>query len=135
MTKNPVALCQYEMPSGRQCRQIALKSEQVCRHHVRLFRRSAAEMLHEEAMDRLAAHLHSLDTPTLLRTLHQSLGSIDRRIRNLPATHLTLGIVLERLDPTSPNPHEQDPHKSVETPADSINWDNHFFEKRAGSTN
>lgn len=93
----PADLCQYDLPNGNLCRQVALKGEQVCRHHRRLFRHSEAEMLHDEAMDRLAAQLRSLDLFGLLRALQTKLNRIQSVVRADPEARLALNIALERL--------------------------------------
>ena len=46
----PTRLCAHDLPSGKPCRQVALKGEPGCRHHMRLFRHVEAELMHEEAM-------------------------------------------------------------------------------------
>lgn len=92
-----VRLCQFDLPSGQTCRQIALKDEQLCRHHMRLFRESEAEMLREEAMERLAAKLASLALPDLLYALYGKLSRIRTTVRSHPEAQLALEITLHRL--------------------------------------
>lgn len=93
----PVHLCQYDLPSGRLCRQIALKQESACRHHMRLFRHAEAETMHIEAMERLQTKLAALELPDLLRALRYKLSRLHSAVRPDPETRLTLDVTLERL--------------------------------------
>lgn len=90
-------LCQFDLPSGRTCRQIALKDEQLCRHHMCLFRESETEMLREEAMEQLALQLSALDLPELLHALCGKLSRIRTNVRSVPEAQLALNITLQRL--------------------------------------
>jgi hypothetical protein len=90
-------LCQYDLPNGKLCRQIALRDVQVCRHHMRLFRHDEAKMIHDEAMERLASRLESLPLHRVLRVLETYLKQARRAVRGLPEAQLTLDIALRRL--------------------------------------
>jgi hypothetical protein len=90
-------LCAYEFPNGKLCRQVALKDEQGCRHHMRPFRHGMYEITHEEAMDRLQQKLNALDLPALLRALQAKLNNIQTTVRSHPEAQLTLNITLDRL--------------------------------------
>ncbi|MGC2162700.1 MAG: hypothetical protein WA634_12375 [Silvibacterium sp.] len=97
------SLCQFDLPSGKLCRQIALKGEYVCRHHMRLFRQSESEMIRQEAMDDLAERLSAMDLPELLRTLQRQFKRMQRNHRSVSAslseeTQLTLAITLQRIE-------------------------------------
>jgi len=97
------SLCQYDLPSGKLCRQIALKGEQICRHHMRLFRHSESEMIRQEALDDLAERLSAMHLPELLRTLQRQCRRMQRNHRAVSAslseeTQLTLAITLQRIE-------------------------------------
>ena len=92
-----VRLCAHDLPSGKPCRQVALKGEPGCRHHMRLFRHVEAELMHEEAMARLEAKLNALDLTDLLRALQLKLGRLQSAVRPDPEARLTLSVALERL--------------------------------------
>lgn len=97
MMSKPASLCQYDMPNGKLCRQIALKGEQVCRHHMRLFRHGMYEITHQEAMERLEAKLNNLDLSDLLSALQFKLGRLQSAVRADPEAQLTLRVALEHL--------------------------------------
>lgn len=90
-------LCQYQLPTGKACRQIALSGEQLCRHHRRLFRHSEAEACQEKAMERLAGELLALDLPGLLYLLYRKLNSIRTTLRSHHEAQLALAIAFQRL--------------------------------------
>ena len=90
-------LYRHQLPSGQTCRQITLKGEYFCRHHRRLFHKSENEMIHEEAMERLAAELQSLDLPDLLHALYGKLTRLRSTVRANPEAQLALTITLERM--------------------------------------
>lgn len=90
-------LCQHDLPSGKLCRQIALKDEQGCRHHMRLFRRAGQECSREEAEQKFTARLNQMDLPELLITLERKLNRIQR---TMPAYHdarIALRVTIDRL--------------------------------------
>ena len=93
----PARLCQYDMPNGKLCRQVALKGEQVCRHHMRLFRHDMYEITHREAMERLEAKLNNLDLLDLLSALQYKLTRLQSTVRADPEAQLTLRVALEHL--------------------------------------
>ena len=93
----PTRLCQYDMPNGKLCRQVALKGEQVCRHHMRLFRHGMYEITHREAMERLEAKLNNLDLSDLLSALQYKLARLQSAVRHDPEAQLTLRVALEHL--------------------------------------
>jgi hypothetical protein len=93
----PNELCRYQLPNGETCRQITLKGEHLCRHHHRLNRHSETEMAQQEAMERLAASLVSLELPDLLRALYGKLSRIRTTVRSHPEAQLALEITLHRL--------------------------------------
>jgi hypothetical protein len=90
-------LCRYDLPNGKTCRQITLRGEQLCRHHMRLFREDETEMVREKAMERLAANLVSLELPALLYALYGKLSRIRTTVRSHPEAQLALEITLHRL--------------------------------------
>jgi hypothetical protein len=93
----PNQLCRYQLPNGQICRQITLKGEDLCRHHHRLNRHSETEIARQEAMERLAAILMSLELPDLLRALYGKLSRIRTTVRSHPEAQLALEITLHRL--------------------------------------
>jgi hypothetical protein len=104
-------LCQYDLPNGKLCRQIALKNEQLCRHHRRLHRHSDAQNRHMEAMEILAARLESLPLPELLLALQAHLNRVHRAVRGVPEARLNLDIALRRLEEENTAASGQlDPH-------------------------
>lgn len=128
----PADLCCYQLPSGKRCRQITLKQEQFCRHHRRLFRQSESEMALQEAMQRLAGKLLSLDLPDLLETLYATLARVSSTVRTIPEAQLALGITMERLRTellfTAPEPSPT-PVNFPENPMESMNQDGGKFLK------
>lgn len=90
-------LCAEQLSSGRTCRQLALQHEYVCRHHMSPYRHGTYDCAHQEAMERLAATLASMDMPQLLRTLRARLNRIERLVRHNPEASLALSIALKRL--------------------------------------
>lgn len=96
-TAKTADLCSYQLPSGKPCRQITLKDEQLCRHHRRLFHQSEAEMALQQSMERLAIKLSSLPTPDLLEALYRKLCYVHSTVRAVPEAQLALGITMERL--------------------------------------
>jgi len=118
-------LCKYDLPNGKLCRQIALKNEQLCRHHSRLFRHSEAQVIHDHAMECLAADLESLPLPCLLRVLHSYLNRIQRAVRGLPEAQVALNIALRRLAEEGFSPSQFDQaaaRELLETLTKSMNW-------------
>ena len=93
----PARLCAFDLPSGKPCRQVTLKGEQVCRHHVRNFRRIDGDNLHDEAMERLAAKLSALPLPELLRRINRRLDRVQTVVRLYPDVQLALRIASDRL--------------------------------------
>jgi hypothetical protein len=110
-------LCIYEFPNGKLCRQVALKDEQGCRHHMRPFRHGMYEITHEEARDRLQQKLNTLDLPSLLRTLQAKLNKIQSTLRSHPEAQLTLTITLERLRQITATHSNQDPFTEDAAPS------------------
>jgi hypothetical protein len=106
----PADLCQYDLPNGKLCRQIALRDAQVCRHHMRLFRHGEAQMIHDEAMERLASGLERLPLHRVLRVLETYLKQARRAVRGLPEAQVTLDIALRRLaeENASPSANNRD---------------------------
>lgn len=90
-------LCSYEFPDGRLCRQVTLKDEQGCRHHMRPFRHGMYEITRDEAMDRLQQKLNTLDLAALLRTLRATLNKLQSAVRSHPEAQITLNVTLDRL--------------------------------------
>ncbi len=90
-------LCQYDLPNGKLCRQVALKDEQVCRHHMRNYRHGMYDITHEEAMERLEADLRAMEIPKLLLALQRKLNPIRSVVGAYPEARLALNIALERL--------------------------------------
>jgi hypothetical protein len=90
-------LCQYDLPNGKLCRQVALKDEHVCRHHMRTYRHGMYDITHEEAMERLEADLRAMEIPRLLLALQRKLNPIQSVVRAYPEARLALNIALERL--------------------------------------
>jgi hypothetical protein len=73
-------LCQYDLPNGKLCRQVALKGEQACRHHMRLFRHNMSEVMHAEALERFTAELGQMNLRDLLITVVRKLKRIEKTI-------------------------------------------------------
>jgi hypothetical protein len=93
----PVRLCQYDLPNGKLCRQIALKEESVCRHHMRNFRHNMYEVMHAEAMERFEARLNQMDLPELLVTLESKLNRIQKTMPVWDEARVTLRITLQHI--------------------------------------
>lgn len=93
----PAALCQYDLPNGKLCRQIARKGERLCRHHMRLHRHHMYDALHEIAMAELREKLSTLSLSELLATLHSKLNQSRRAVRGCSEAELTLEIAIQRL--------------------------------------
>ena len=94
---NPAALCQFDLPSGKTCRQVALKGESVCRHHARHLERNMYEITRGEAMQRLEACLNEMDLHELLLTLESKLNRIQRTIPAYDEARVTLRIAIKHL--------------------------------------
>ena len=90
-------LCAFDLPSGKPCRQVTLKGEQVCRHHARNFRHIENKFLHDQAMERLAAKLSAVALPELLRRINRRLDRIQTVVRLYPDVQLALRIASDRL--------------------------------------
>ena len=93
----PVNLCQFDLPSGRTCRQLAMKDQQVCRHHIRNFREADQDAARDVARIRLEDHLNQMHLPELLHTLQRKLKRIVRTIPIYDEARTTLCIAIQRL--------------------------------------
>ena len=91
------ALCQFDLPSGKTCRQVALKGESVCRHHARHLERNIYEMTHSEAMQHLETRLNQMDLHELLLTLASKLNRIQRTMPAYDEARVTLRIAIKKL--------------------------------------
>lgn len=93
----PVRLCTHDLPTGKLCRQVALKGEQVCRHHMRNFRHGMYEITRQEAAERLEARLNQMNLSELLLTLERKLNRIQKTIPAWDEARITLRIALRQL--------------------------------------
>ena len=91
-------LCQYDLPNGKLCRQVALKNEQLCRHHRRFVRHTDEQCSRSMAEEIFSAQLTQMDTPTLLHTLEQKLRRIEYATPAHSEARLTLQAALNRLE-------------------------------------
>lgn len=112
-------LCAYDFPSGKACRQVALKDEALCRHHMAPHRHGMYEITHDEAMDRLQQKLNALELPDLLRLLQAKLNNIKTTVRSHPEAQLTLNAALDRLRFITTGHSQQSTF--TETPAPPMN--------------
>lgn len=113
-------LCSHEFPSGKPCRQIPLKDEQLCRHHMRPFRHNMYQVTHDEAMERLRHKLNGLDLAALLRSLQAKLNKIQPVVRSHPEAQLALHATLDRLRQILST--DSNSSSFTETSADSISY-------------
>jgi hypothetical protein len=93
-----LALCTYELPGSRTCRQPRLRDEAFCRFHIRNHEAAA----HALRMHRLHGQLEALDLPQLLAALRDRLDTIRCTLRCYPEAKLTLTIAIDRLNDMSP---------------------------------
>jgi hypothetical protein len=94
----PVRLCQYDLPSGKRCGQIALQGEPLCRHHRRLlYHDHEAASRREERLADLATHLESETLIGMLNILRKNLSGIHRVVRYYPEANTALQAVIERI--------------------------------------
>lgn len=93
----PATLCQFDLPSGKLCRQVALKGEQVCRHHARHLERNMYGITRDEAMQRIEARLSEMDLHELLLTLESRLKRIERTMPAFDEARLTLRVTIKQL--------------------------------------
>lgn len=106
----PVRLCQFDLPNGKLCRQVAIKDQYVCRHHILNFRDADQLAAREVAMERLEDRLNQMDLPELLLTLERKLKRIVRTMPVFDEARVTLGIAIEQLhrqnEENAPGIHE-----------------------------
>lgn len=93
----PVRLCQFDLPSGRTCGQVAMKDQSVCRHHIRNFRDADQAAAREVAMTRLEDRLNQMELPELLHTLQRKLNRIVRTMPVYDEARTTLHVAIDRL--------------------------------------
>ncbi|MBB6142426.1 hypothetical protein HNQ77_000364 [Silvibacterium bohemicum] len=88
-----LALCEYELPNGRICRQPRLRTESRCRFHIRW----QTEHDFDRSMDDLNDELEAMDTPQLLEALRARLENIRCYMRCYPEALLALIVAIDRL--------------------------------------
>lgn len=93
----PVRLCQFDLPNGELCRQVAMKDQPVCRHHIRNFREADQDAAREVAMTRLEDRLNQMNLPELLHTLQRKLNRIVRTMPVYDEARTTLRIAIDCL--------------------------------------
>jgi hypothetical protein len=97
MLNKAANLCQYDMPNGKLCRQVAVKGEQLCRHHRRLFRQQDHIASRQTAEFLFATDLARLELPELLYTLEQKLRRIEYATPAHSEARVTLRVTIQRL--------------------------------------
>lgn len=93
----PISLCQFNLPNGKLCRQVALKDLALCRHHTRTFRDLIQKTVRDEAMSHLEDCLNAMELPELLHTLERKLNRIVRTMPAFDEARTTLRIAIQRL--------------------------------------
>lgn len=93
-----VDLCQHDLPSGKRCRQIALKGESLCRHHRRnLYHHYEVAMIREDLLANLTAQLESESFIGMLGILRQKLSTVHRVVHYYPEANLALETVIRHI--------------------------------------
>jgi hypothetical protein len=74
MLNKAANLCQYDMPNGKLCRQVAVKGEQLCRQQNHIASRQTAEFLFPAGLAGLVLPelFHSLIREFIINNFHQA---------------------------------------------------------------